>query len=775
MKIILSIFLVFLTSLSFAQYSVSGKIIDKLGNVINGNSVYLKTVQDSILPIGDFFIDSHFKLNNIKQKSFLLCVSNMSYKDFSIRIDMDDDSINLGNIVLNKLMLEEVKISARKPIKYEHGVMTVPISKTLLSSLADINGIFKRIPTIILKKNEPYIIGKGKALVLLNGQKVPEEVIQSIRPEAIKSIKIIEKPSPRYGADAIVNIITKERMKNIWFSLRSVNKLAKKYRNYSQVSVGINREKWSMGLYYLKNFGKFKEVESYKRILDFDTTSPRYINNDKIKITDFTNTNSCLSTLSFYPSKTWTINSQFYFETSKEDIKDNITNNIGTSSTNFTKFLTTKKQTISKPKPGYAYVATTIDLDTLGSVLELGTHWNLKRNKDDEKTQDFEGGKILEKRSLNKSVYMDSYNFFIHFNKAFSKNSNIEVGSKYKKLSTDTKYIYDAKFENTDYSYKEDLATVYANYSFKIPKVLSVDLGLRIENMKAHGLDNLTNNIEIDSTYTNFIPNVNISKNIVKNLDILLTYRQRINRPSFSDLSSTKDYFDPTTYIIGNPNLKPSYKNSFDLKLRYMQEASIGVSYVYKDNAISRYLAEIELNGFKYTYLSKINIERIDSWKYYCVIPYQTGGFTTANAFGYTQNKYVFGDYSEKLEMMGKTSSNYYIYLYDAYSFCDDKYEISVDYTYNSTFYDEIFKVKPMNILNISISAKFFNKSLYVELAANDLFNAYETKSNSISENLKLATRMNNGALEYSLKLKYSFSSNKKGTRTRMSNEEKYR
>ncbi|MGB5988576.1 MAG: hypothetical protein WBG43_02395, partial [Marinifilaceae bacterium] len=122
MKIIISIFLVFLTSLGFAQYSVSGKIIDKSGNVINGNSVYLKTVEDSILPVGDFFVDSRFKLKNIKQKSFLLCVSNMSYQDFSIRVDMDDDSKNLGNIVLKKLMLEEIQISARKPIKYEHGV-----------------------------------------------------------------------------------------------------------------------------------------------------------------------------------------------------------------------------------------------------------------------------------------------------------------------------------------------------------------------------------------------------------------------------------------------------------------------------------------------------------------------------------------------------------------------------------------------------------------------------------------------------------------------------
>lgn len=131
----------------------------------------------------------------------------------------------------------------------------------------------------------------------------------------------------------------------------------------------------------------------------------------------------------------------------------------------------------------------------------------------------------------------------------------------------------------------------------------------------------ITNN-KTDYSSNNYIPSLSVTKNLMKDLDILVTFKTTVRLPSFTDLSSTKDYFDPTTYIIGNSDLKASYKNHFDFQLVYMQYASVGFSHTLTDNYISKYIGQTTENNKDFTYLSKINIDKLKKISTYCTLPF---------------------------------------------------------------------------------------------------------------------------------------------------------
>src|SRR5690606_24759317 len=73
------------------------------------------------------------------------------------------------------------------------------------------------------------------------------------------------------------------------------------------------------------------------------------------------------------------------------------------------------------------------------------------------------------------------------------------------------------------------------------------------------------NQPEVKKNYTEFFPSVFLSYNLGKNNQLLLNYSRRINRPRAFSLIPFMSFDDDRNYFRGNPDLNPTYENSFEL------------------------------------------------------------------------------------------------------------------------------------------------------------------------------------------------------------------
>src|SRR5690606_32656707 len=74
---------------------------------------------------------------------------------------------------------------------------------------------------------------------------------------------------------------------------------------------------------------------------------------------------------------------------------------------------------------------------------------------------------------------------------------------------------------------------------------------------------------EIDRTIAKLFPSVFLSKKINDNVELQLSYTQRISRPAFNDLTSYLMYIDPMSVGTGNPSLQPTLTNNIRAGITY--------------------------------------------------------------------------------------------------------------------------------------------------------------------------------------------------------------
>lgn len=159
---------------------------------------------------------------------------------------------------------------------------------------------------------------------------------------------------------------------------------------------------------------------------------------------------------------------------------------------------------------------------------------------------------------------------------------------------------------DTQFDDHEDIYAGYAQYSGKIGEHLNVLAGVRIEHTKSSLGGLLTNTDKsgntttafttIPSSYTNVFPTVQFRYDFNKRLIARATYSTGIARPGFNQtvLNGSIDSSggpNGTAGVVtgGNPSLKPTTGNNFDLSLEY---------YLPHSGIISVGLFDKEFNNF---------------------------------------------------------------------------------------------------------------------------------------------------------------------------------
>ncbi len=155
----------------------------------------------------------------------------------------------------------------------------------------------------------------------------------------------------------------------------------------------------------------------------------------------------------------------------------------------------------------------------------------------------------------------------------FNNNTN---PSDYFNLSNNI-FLLDASKSN-QFQYKDNLNSLYANFSTTLFKKLETRIGLRFEHI-SYSVKQEVGNIESEKSYGTLLPDLLLKYSISDNYNLTATYKHNIWRPWYSEFNPFLFPSDDGTFSRGSVDLQPNPSDRFTLKLGMYKKYFISGSY----------------------------------------------------------------------------------------------------------------------------------------------------------------------------------------------------
>jgi iron complex outermembrane recepter protein len=146
------------------------------------------------------------------------------------------------------------------------------------------------------------------------------------------------------------------------------------------------------------------------------------------------------------------------------------------------------------------------------------------------------------------------------------------------------------EFSN-NFKYNENINAAYVNYSIE-GKRWGFQAGLRFENTNVKG-NQLGNKVVKDSSFTrsydNLFPTLYVSYKLdtTDTHQLGFSYGRRIDRPDYQSMNPFTYPMDRFTLYGGNPFLRPTFSNNFELSHTYKNKITTSIEYSYTQDVIT--------------------------------------------------------------------------------------------------------------------------------------------------------------------------------------------
>ncbi|MDQ2818797.1 MAG: TonB-dependent receptor [Pseudomonadota bacterium] len=114
------------------------------------------------------------------------------------------------------------------------------------------------------------------------------------------------------------------------------------------------------------------------------------------------------------------------------------------------------------------------------------------------------------------------------------------------------------------YEMDENVGALYGSYQMKLNERWGVLAGLRAEYTDLD-IHQITGNAEAKNTYLNWMPSAFATYKVDDNTNLRFSYAHRLRRPNANDLNPYVIYRDEFNVSSGNPKLKPTQTDSFEV------------------------------------------------------------------------------------------------------------------------------------------------------------------------------------------------------------------
>ena len=753
MKTVTVVLLACVCNAIYAQTGkISGEVLRSNKKAIEGAVVsLLKSKDSSFVKASISEADGKFEFVNLKEETYLLMVTNLGYKKYlsqPLVLDKQNFDVVLPSIQLQEdsKNLAEVKVVAQKPFVEKRIDRTVVNPDALLSNAgANSLEVLEKSPGIQVDVNG-IISLKGKAGVAVYIDDKPTYLsaadlanyLRSLPSGSIETIEIMTNPPAKYdaaGNAGVINIKLK-RSKTEGFNggistsygqgryARSNNSINFNYRInklnfFSNASYNINNSYQDLTIN--------RRYFSQTGVLNSGFTQNSYIKR-------FTSGANIKLGLDYYISRKATMG--IVLSSFRNDTQSPIINNARI--TDGSNAITSLNEAQLNPadrvfKNGsinlnYAYKFDSTGKELTANVDVIGYHSALNQsllNNTFTPSRIFVNGSVLDS-SLPSNINIKTAKLdYLH---PLKKGEKVEVGAKTSFIDTeniadfydviDKKPVPNYEFSN-NFNYKENINAIYANYNKEF-KRLSIQAGLRFESTAIQG-NQLGNAVVKDSTFTRNYNSLFPTFYLLYKLDststhqLSFSYGRRIDRPDYQSMNPFTYPMDRFTLYGGNPFLRPTFSNNFELSHTYKNTITTSLEYSYIKDVIRETIEQ----GTNVFYSRPGNIGEQTSIGLSVSGAFQPTKWWTVQFYTVVQyNKYVSTLYNQQLNNAGT-----YWYVGPTNLFQINKsWSAELGGVYQTSVYVGQFVTIPVWNMRMAVGKKILKDKGTLKLSINDIF-----------------------------------------------------
>jgi len=736
-KIIASLLILFSTLQSTAQETktvyLKGKVLESETQLpIEGAGITLLNPIDQ-KKIAGIATDKNGEFSiQVVTGNYHIKIEFISFKAILLENRLVDKDMNLGILSLQtdvKLLKAVDVIGEKSSVSLDLDKKTFNVGKDLISKGGNANDILNNVPSVNVDANGAISLrGNSGVRVLINGK--PSMIsanngLEQIPASSIEKVEVITNPSAKYeaqGGAGIINIVLK---KNSLSGLNaSVQAGVGSPTNYNgNVNLSFKTEKFNL----FSNVGvRFRDFEIKEDRLQTTTN-----NSTKNVLHQNNLTHRRDDSYNFYIGGDYyfnpknTLTGSFYHSTlilnNKINYNYNYFNGSNTNDSTLHRF-----EHYKEPKKynqlELSYVKTFDKKDKSWTTSLRYDFWNDDENQNINQQKLFptgtpESNLVTKNIESSNDIYIQS-----DYNTKLGESGKFETGirSDLRAIKSDYWAISNGVSlpqYNNKLNYDENLVSAYVQVGHKINR-WNYLLGLRTE-MSFIGISDRAGTFDDNKRYIDFFPTVHLTYELQKTTDLQLSYSRRINRPQFWQLNPFGGLSDARNLTVGNPDLDPTYSNSFELALLKKWDKftiSPSVYYAHTKNYFQYVLKQTDDGFFLNT---PINLDKEERYGVEISSTYNPLKWwrlsLNFNYYGFKQQGEFEGRQYGANNKTWTSQLNSKIKL-------PKNLAIETIFSYRGKFQDIQSINRAVYRLNIAVSKDILNEKMTLNLAANNLF-----------------------------------------------------
>jgi hypothetical protein len=562
-----------------------GRVIDEKGEPMPYVNVVLLSLPDSAFVQGAMTdMDGVFKIvTDINQGLFK--VTSVGYQtlyvnaDEGLTIQMKEDT----------QLLKEVVVKGQLPKTHVKGdAMRTTVAGTILEKAGTVSDALSKIPSLEAERDAAVkVLGRGEAEVYINGRKVQDvKELSRLRSDQIQHVDVVQNPGARYAASvkAVVRITLKkaqgegisfqDNMGGIYqYGHTLTNNLDVNYRTGG---LDVTASLWA------GRYGHYKSLQEHNLTYyvgpDFylsrsnqERESVRKGWSPQLQVNYMLNERSAHGDAGLSQNHSF---GAFY----KYDRHPGGDSDAFFNTDNYVNGVYTERSE-SHISGGVDDIRKHIfNAYYNGKVGNLGIDLNVDglfdKTFEDNSTEEttIDANNVRSSHDV-KNGTKSSNNFWatkLIFSYPVLKG-NLSVGGEYSYNHRTDAYSFNSAetlpVKATDTEINEKSAAAFVEYGRQFGK-LYAQVGLRYEHLTNDYFNFGVREDEVCRDYGDWFPTATLSMPVGK-VQLSLSYRKDIERPSYSYLTSSTVYINRYTYQSGNPYLRPTYTHNLSLNAAY--------------------------------------------------------------------------------------------------------------------------------------------------------------------------------------------------------------
>ena len=587
---------------AFAQQqkvAVSGKITDKSGAAVPYASITFANKADKALSDGSMTDDTGTYSLNLTPGTYVIEIDAPGFKKTSVEKTVTAPG-SLGAIQIIALQgqaaidsktqnIQGVTITAQstKPYKVELDKKTYDVKSDLTAIGGNLQDVLTNVPSVAVDPDGTVSMrGSSNVRFLVNGKPsallgidAGANALQAIPADQIDRIEVITNPSAKYdaaGTAGILNIILKKNSK-LGFNGSVIGAMG--YLPKTNLNTNLSWKKGKVSWFlnggggYMESKNKNSNTTTYSSgdLLTSNQNSTGKSKNDTYNastglvydITDRTSVNAS-GTVRYFDG---TSNTPIFYT-------DNYNNGTTVNSSRYSNG--------NNSSLGFqGDFGLDHKFDDKGQNISLSLSLQRNRMSNNNDVTGYTGNAFTLSNIINSKTVNKSLVGKIDYELPIGEKSMFNAGYKLDHNKNDYNYLVQQKDAgDTDYHvlddytgithYTETFNAFYLQFKSKIG-AFGYQVGVRdeyssikIDYPVKDPQNQLWKNDNKSKNYNNLFPSVFLSYDISKNNQFLLNYSRRIDRPRSFFLIPFMSYNDPKNIFRGNPDLNPSYIDSFE-------------------------------------------------------------------------------------------------------------------------------------------------------------------------------------------------------------------